>query len=268
MMQALSELLAHFHTLKNKQFLYLPVHLASVDIRARYIRTGLGRFWFLLNPLFQAALFTLFYSAFRGEFDSNYPLYVLSGILLWEVVVSSVGVGTTAFIYAEGYLRNFNFPLIVYLLRVPIYVTFVYLNYCLILLFAILLFKPISFFYVLVTLIIIIPYVFLISFSLTLVYSYLGLLWRDISSVMSHILQAVWFISPVFIWKDFFSENFSALLYYNPIYYLLNIVRKPLFDHEVPSIIDITIPLIIVILFLIVGVFLHKKYRKNIALRL
>ena len=267
-MQSLNEIKSNIALLKSNQFFYLPIHLAAVDIRSRYIRTGLGKFWFLLNPLFQASLFTLFYSAFRGEFDSNYPLYVLSGILLWEVIVSSVGVGTTAFIYAEGYLKNFNFPLIVYLLRVPIYVTFVYLNYCLILLFAVILFKPTSILYVLVALILIIPYVFFVSFSLTLMYSYLGVLWRDINSMMSHVLQAIWFISPVFIWKDFFSDNFSALLYYNPVYYFLNIIRKPLFENTAPSLIDILIPLVFVLLFFFIGIYLHKKYRRNIALRL
>ena len=45
-MQSLNEIKSNIALLKSNQFFYLPIHLAAVDIRARYIRTGLGRFGF------------------------------------------------------------------------------------------------------------------------------------------------------------------------------------------------------------------------------
>lgn len=254
--------------LKALEIFYLPIEFARSDIRNRFRGSKIGVFWFFLNPLLQTGLFTLFYSAFRGSFDHTYPLYVLSGFLIWDVITSSIITGCGAFHYAEGYINNFKFNIVVYLARIPVYVLFTFFCHGALLLLFTLVFDASKFFPAFIAILAVAPFVFIISFSLVSTFAYGGLISRDLPNVMGHILQAVWFISPVFIWKGFFADNFTELLTYNPVYYLLNLVRVPLFEYKVPTITDVGVSLFFVVPFAVCGWFLHKALKKNVGLRL
>lgn len=253
---------------KSSFFIQLPIGLAFSDIRTSFKGSKLGALWFILNPLFQTLLFTLFYTAFQGSFNPTYPLYVLTGFALWNVVVSSVIVGCGTFYYAEGYIKNFNFETLQYIFRTPIFIIFSYIVHSLLICIYCLVINDFSIIIALTTCISLIPIVFYVSISISLLFSYLGLISRDLINVMPHILQAIWFISPVFIWKDFFNEEFKFLLTYNPVYYLLNLIRTPIFEETFPSFIDFSVTLTLSTTLLFLGYFAHLKLNKNLGLRI
>lgn len=253
---------------RSRLFLQLPIGLALSDIRRRFVGSKLGLIWFFLNPLFQTLLFTLFYTAFQGSFNPTYPLYVLTGFALWEVVVSSVLLGCGTFYYAEGYVKNFNFKTLQYVLRTPISIMLSYIVHSLLICIYCLFINEFSVIIAIITCLCLVPIVFYVSTSISLLFCYLGLASRDLINIMPHILQAIWFISPVFIWKDFFSDDFEFLLTYNPVYYLLNLLRIPIFEGTFPSIYDFTVTLALSSFFLLLGYIAHMKLNKNIGLRI
>lgn len=249
-------------------FLQLPFGLAQSDMRTRYSGTVLGRVWFILNPLLQTALFTTFYTAFRGSFDPEYPLYVLTGFVLWDVVVSSVTTGCATFYYAEGYIKNFNFRVEQYLLRAPFFISFNFLAHGALVLLYSAIWRPESFAAILVTLFCLLPFIFLLSFSVSRFFAFLGVVFKDLSNFVPHVLQAIWFISPVFIWEGFFSDNYKFILEFNPVYYFLNLLREPAFENQFPSAMDFAVTCSCVFVFFIFGRVLQAKLATNIGLRL
>lgn len=76
---ALTEVRELFH------YRYLLWNLITRDVKLRYRRTYLGFIWAMMNPLLKMTILVfVFRSVFHSQVE-HYAVYVLSGMLLWEV---------------------------------------------------------------------------------------------------------------------------------------------------------------------------------------
>jgi lipopolysaccharide transport system permease protein len=76
----------------------------------------------------------------------------------------------------------------------------------------------------------------LIAWPLVTLLAYIGSRVRDLPNVMTLILQACWFVSPIFFEADMFRRaGLGALVDDNPVYHLLQIVRAPLLEGRWPT---------------------------------
>ena len=59
---------------------------------------------------------------------------------------------------------------------------------------------------------------------------------RDVPHALGLLLQALWFVSPVYFEADVFHKaGLAALVDYNPIYHILQILRAPLLSGQWPT---------------------------------
>jgi len=66
--------------------------------------------------------------------------------------------------------------------------------------------------------------------------AYIGARFRDLPHALTLVLQAMYFVSPIYFEAQMFRNGgLGALLDYNPIYHLLEIVRAPLLRGEWPT---------------------------------
>lgn len=82
------------------------------DLKVRYKNSVLGIAWSWLNPLLMMIVFTVVFTIFnRAPQDlPHYPVYILAGILPWNMFSASV-VGATASIVSSSYLiKKVYFP--------------------------------------------------------------------------------------------------------------------------------------------------------------
>ena len=87
-------------------------NLVVRDLKVRYKNSVLGIAWSWLNPLLMMAVFTVVFTIFnRAPQDIlHYPVYILAGILPWNMFSASV-VGATASIVSSSYLiKKVYFP--------------------------------------------------------------------------------------------------------------------------------------------------------------
>jgi len=90
----------------------LVSNLVVRDLKVRYKNSVLGIAWSWLNPLLMMAVFTVVFTIFnRAPQDIlHYPVYILAGILPWNMFSASV-VGATASIVSSSYLiKKVYFP--------------------------------------------------------------------------------------------------------------------------------------------------------------
>lgn len=252
----------------NLQSLGVPWAFARADLRSRYRGNKIGATWFLLNPLLQTALFTFFLTLTTGELNPQYPIYIVTGVVLWEVITSSILIGCGAFIYAEGYIKNFRINYDFYLLRVPFVVIFNYLINSIVLIIVVFIFNKQAIIITLISIILTLPFLFLLSYSLARVFAYTMLIIRDISQIMTHILQIVWYVSPIFIWKDFFNNKFSWLYEYNPMTYYLEIMRSSAIDNGLAHLHYYGIVLMVAVAFYMIGAVLSVKLKATLVFRI
>ncbi len=82
------------------------------DIKVKYKQTTLGILWALLQPLGLMLLFTLLFS--KGwKIDTGniaYPVFVLSGLILWNLFSSSVSHAGESMILNANIIKKIYFP--------------------------------------------------------------------------------------------------------------------------------------------------------------
>jgi lipopolysaccharide transport system permease protein len=67
--------------------------------------------------------------------------------------------------------------------------------------------------------------------------AYVGTLFRDLPHALGLVLQAFWFVSPIYFDAQVFRNGgLGALVDYNPVYHLLQIVRAPLLQGQWPTV--------------------------------
>jgi lipopolysaccharide transport system permease protein len=88
----------------------LPM-LAAKDFHARYRSASLGVIWSVALPLLQGAvLAVVFTRVVRIGTDVSYPVFVLSGMIVWSFFSQSLSAGSTAIVDASAIASKVYFP--------------------------------------------------------------------------------------------------------------------------------------------------------------
>ena len=206
--------------------------LAWFDIRQRYRRSVLGPFWITLSTAVMiVALGFLWTQIFHVDVPNFLPFFA-AGTIMWVFISSQINDACSGFSQFEGYIRQINLPLPVYILRlwarnliflahnfVIFIACWIYLDFA---------WKPL----VLQSLL----GFALLSYTLLMVsvpIAYLCARFRDIPPIIQSIMQIVYFLTPIFWQPHLLPVDKHYVTGNNPFFHALEIVRAPLTGHEV-----------------------------------
>ena len=212
-------------------------HLALSDLRSRWRRSFFGIFWSMLQPLGITLLIAFIFSHFFKTDIKNYIPYIFSGIIIWDFITYSITGGAVSFIQADPYIKQCKTPLAIYTLRTVLTAWIVLMLASVPLIGWTLIIMPENFGFCWLSTLLAFPVFFLIAWPLATSMAYIGVRFRDLVPALALILQALWFISPVYFEEKVFrGGGLDMLVDYNPIYHLLQLVRAPLLHGEWPTI--------------------------------
>ncbi len=82
------------------------------DIKVKYKQTYLGILWALLQPLGMMVIFTFLFSKTWpiNTGDIKYPVFVLSGLICWNLFSSAVSTSSESMIQQAGIISKIYFP--------------------------------------------------------------------------------------------------------------------------------------------------------------
>ena len=63
--------------------------LTARELKRKYARSVLGVVWSVLNPLLSMAVLSLIFSQLFRRSIENYPIYYLTGYLLWQAFTAT-----------------------------------------------------------------------------------------------------------------------------------------------------------------------------------
>jgi len=86
--------------------------MVVTDFKVRYQGSVLGYFWSLLKPLF---LFAILYVVFTyiiplGKDVEHYPVYLLTGVVLWNFFTEATMVGASSIVARGDLIRKISIP--------------------------------------------------------------------------------------------------------------------------------------------------------------
>lgn len=208
---------------------YFWSHLALADLRTRWRRSFLGALWSILQPLGMTALLTVVFSRIFAIDMVKYAPYIFSGMITWEYVVGTVNNGSLAFVQADAYIRQARRPLAIYTLRIALTNLAVFALASTGLLLWSLVVLPENFGWAWLASLAIFPVLLAAGWAVATFLAYFATRFRDIPHALGLVMQALWFVSPVYFESDLFRKaGLSALVDWNPIYHVLELLRAPL----------------------------------------
>jgi lipopolysaccharide transport system permease protein len=110
------------HNFLDLRELWLYRHLFLVllwrNLKVRSQQTAVGAAWAVLQPLMLTAVFTVIFSLFAGMPTDGqpYPIFVLSGLLMWQFVAQSFLQATSSLVTEKHLITRIYFPRMVLLL--------------------------------------------------------------------------------------------------------------------------------------------------------
>lgn len=92
---------------------FLARQLAERDIKAQYRQSFFGILWALITPLLTAAVWIFLNLSGTVQVSDTgipYPIYVFSGTLLWSIITEAINSPSQSTSSARGLLSKINFP--------------------------------------------------------------------------------------------------------------------------------------------------------------
>lgn len=176
----------------------LLIFLVWKDLKIRYKQTVIGIGWAALQPLFMMAIFSLFFGYF-AKLPSNglpYPVFYLSGLVLWMYVTNTISIATNSIVENQKVITKVYFPRLL-LPGATVLSGLVDFSIAFVLLVGVLLWYGIS----LPVSVVAVPGFLLVAILLVLGISLwlsaLNAVYRDVRHAIPFIVQLWMFVSPV-----------------------------------------------------------------------
>lgn len=249
---------------RSRQKLYLALMLGWQDIRQRYRRSKLGPFWLTISMGVMIGMIGIVFGQVLSTPMQEYLPFLATGIILWTCFSTGVMEGSTAFIDAQGMIRQLDLPLSLYPIRV-LWRNVVICAHNVIIL-------PLVFIVVGrgITLDIfwLIPGFVLFLWNMLWVSLLLGTFctrFRDMPQIVSSLMQVFFYVTPI-IWMPNALNPRSAnlLVEPNPVYHLLQIVRAPILG-QAPTSMNWIVSIGVALLGSLFALWFFGKYKKRIA---
>ena len=211
---------------KAKQYIFVIRELTGREIKRKYVGSKLGILWSILNPLLMMVVMSMIFSFMFKRSIDNYPLYYLSGTLVFSLFSEITNHTMSALVDNKSLLIKTKLPLQIFILS-RAYTALVNYAYSLIP-FAVMLFvfkiKPT------LTMLMIIPgtmLVLVMSIGISYVLSTAYVFFEDVKYLYSGVfLRILMYLSAVFYPVTSLPDKLQKLISLNPVYMGIYITRE------------------------------------------
>jgi len=239
-------------------------NLVLKELNARYKGSVLGFLWSFFNPLLMLVIYSVVFSLIMKAQIENFPVFIFVAILPWNFLVNSVLMGSTVVLHNANLVKKIYFPRSILPLSIVISNMINYVFSLLILIPALMLYHiKIGFVILYFPAVLFIQAVFVLA--LTLAVSALTVYLRDLQHITSVLMTAWFFLTPVFYPLNFLPQEYQILFSWNPMTPLINEYRNIFLYNTVPDFFNLTLLLVIFLLFLVASLTLFNRLQRYFA---
>lgn len=234
--------------------------LVKRDLKLRYRGSVLGYIWSMLNPLLYMVVLSAVFSyivRFEVEF---YPLFLLSGILIWNFFQQSLSIGVASIVSNGSLLRKVLVPAYLFPCSnvASVFVNFI-LSVIPFMIVSIVIRREVAVTMFLIPFGMLLLAVFI--YGLVLVLSSANVKYRDVSHLLDPLLTVMFYATPIIYPESAIPESAKLILKVNPMSYFLKLNRDIMFSGELPSLGTLLICTTLALFSLLVGIFTYNKMK-------
>lgn len=255
------------HISNLKRFQPLLYELVARDVKIKYRKSVLGVLWTLLNPLLMMIILSIVFSNLFKFDVENYPLYLLSGQILFTFYNEATSGAMTAILGNASLIKKVYIPKYLFVLsRIASCSINILSSFCALILVMLFTRTELHFTMFLV----VIPLLYLIIFSLGvgLILAALTVKFRDVMHLYTVFLTALMYLTPVIYPIEMLPGWVRMIVSLNPLTNILTIFRDVVIYNTVPSIGSFLGSLVVVFLTLGLGLWVFYKQQDEFILNL
>ena len=244
---------------------FLIKQLVSRDFKTKYKRSILGYLWSLLNPLLSMIVqYVVFSTIFRQDID-NFPVYLLSGIVMFNFFVDAVGQGLNAILCNASLITKVYVPKYIYPVTKVLSCS-INLFISIIPLLVVMIITGENFTKALVLIVFPLAWVLIFSIGLALILSAAMVFFRD-TQYLWGIFSLIWtYATPLFYPARIIPPQYAFILKINPMYHYISFLRELLIAGRSPGLNQYVLCSFSAIVVLCIGIIVFKKTQDKFIL--
>lgn len=200
------------------KYRFLLLELIKKDIRLKYRKSYLGVLWTLIEPLLTMLVLTIVFGTLYGNKDSTFPVYVLTGRLLYTFFSNGTKSAMKSIRSNSGMIKKVYVPKYIYPLSsiLSSYVTFLISLLVLVVVAGVLRVYPNKY-----TLLVFIPLIILLlmAYGIGMILATMSVFFRDLEYLWNVMLMMIMYTSAIFYKVDrLVKTGYDWILQINPLY--------------------------------------------------
>ena len=248
-----------------RRFTPLLKELVVRDIKVRYRHSVLGMVWTVLNPLLMMVVITIVFSTLFKQNIPNFPIYYLSGSLLFSFNSESTTTALNSIISNASLIKKVYIPKYLFPFS-NVLSGLVNLGFSLVAMFIVMVLTKAPFHITLLLIPIPIFYTFLFSTGLGILLSALTVYFRDIAHFYGVFILAWTYFTPIFYPAEILSGGAMKVMQLNPMYHYVSYMRELVLYGNFPSMKENLLCMLIGVFMIIVGMLVFYKKQDHFVL--
>ncbi len=249
-----------------KKNISVLVTLVDANLKTTIDSTRLGWGWLIINPLFMMGIYYLFVHVILGRGGDNYHLYILTGIIAWNLFSTSLLQSTSVIDSNAQLFKQVPIPFSIIVL-IPIFVQMILACVgC----GVIMIWNLSAVGVQTLGIFVLIVLTGMISYALGLFLSVIAMYFEDVKLAMHYIIRVGFFLTPVLFPAErvLLSEKIPQLLkdiyYLNPMVTMLQAFRQVLLEGIWFDVGRITIIFLIILCVIQAGLIWLRAHTRQI----
>ncbi len=206
----------------------------SRAIKLRYKRSVLGFAWTMLNPLVTMVILTAVFSAVFAANVPNYPIFIIIGLLAWNLFALGSSQGLASIVDAGQLIRRVGVPKVIFPVA-AVAANVVNFLFSLVPLFLMIALLRVPLTWAMVWLPVAVLLITCFTLGLALLLATLNVFFRDVRYFYEAALLAWFYATPIFYPISILPPGVHLVLQWNPMYPLVELFRGPLYAGTAPA---------------------------------
>lgn len=245
---------------------YLLFELVKKNIKLKYRRSYLGILWTLVEPLLNMFVLTIVFGTLFGRDDKTFPVFILSGRLLFSFFSSSTKAGLKAISGNAAMIKKVYVPKYIYVVSAIIsnFITFLISLIVLVGVGAVLKVKPTIYLLQAVVPIIVL---LVMSVGIGLLLATLDVFFRDIEYIWSVATTLIMYASAIFYSIDRVASTGNEWIFeINPVYMCIANFRNAVLYGQPMNMVYFARSSVIAVVLLVAGIVMFYKNQDKFIL--
>ena len=249
------------------KFQPLLSELVARDIKIKYRRSVLGVLWTLLNPLCMMIILSIVFSSIFKFDVENFPLYVLSGQVIFNFFNDSTTSSMSAIISSASLIKKVYVPKYLFVLS-RVMSSFINLMASFTALLLVMVATRAELHWTVFLSVIPLAMVVLFSFGVGMFLAAITVRFRDVIHLYSVFTTGLLYLTPVIYPMAALPDVVKTIVMINPLTNYLLMFRDVMFNNTLPSVFSVLLGIAEAALELALGLYVFYKNQDEFILNL